>query len=518
VNHNRIGVSPNGWTDDFLCLKWFEKSFIPQATARNTSGKPILLIYDGHGSHNSAELIRLARANNIILFCLPPHTTHKLQPLDIGVFGPFQRAWIERCDEIIDETGEEMSRSVFVSEYMAVRQDSFKERTILQAWKKSGAWPIDHNVFTDEDFAPSIPYSTHARDLPAAFPSSNHAAPTDPDKSHPASDSDSDSSSDGDLDTNNNKRPTEPPMPPSLPTTMPIETPRQPIEPSVTSQQPVNAPHCPRQPPPLAEIPPHSFYGSETFDYITHLEKKVGFYKAHCTMLEMVNRDLKRKVNEKDNARSNKKHKVVTNPRMLTSDEGLRLVEEQEEEQRIKKQKKKEAVQRREDKAAESQQQRAHRDPHEPFRGSLTSKSKGDLQEIACVLGLSEDSTVKDLQARIVAHFDAHSHLRDAPLFTGLFNRTHTSRPNTTNLNNASTVTDTQPMLSESHRPALTTNLLNVLPQSLPGPSIYHHNPFFMSAQNHSSHHYYNPSFIPTAQFTDPSAAPINQDNVPQTM
>ncbi len=92
---NSIGVSPNGWTDDFLCLKWFEKTFVPQATARNTSGKPILLIYDGHGSHNSAELIRLARANNIILFCLPPHTTHKLQPLDVGVFGPFQNAWIE---------------------------------------------------------------------------------------------------------------------------------------------------------------------------------------------------------------------------------------------------------------------------------------------------------------------------------------------------------------------------------------------------------------------------------------
>ena len=208
-----IGVSPNGWTDDFLCLKWFEKSFIPQAIARNTTGKPILLIYDGHGSHNSAELIRLARANNIILFCLPPHTTHKLQPLDVGVFGPFQRAWLERCEEIIEDTGEEMSREAFVSEYIAVRHDTFKERTILQAWKKSGAWPINPNVFTDDDFAPSIPYSTHARDLPTTFPSSNAGPPT----SHPAPDSDSDSSSSDNTDTNDDNRQTEPPLETPIP-------------------------------------------------------------------------------------------------------------------------------------------------------------------------------------------------------------------------------------------------------------------------------------------------------------
>ncbi|KIK25085.1 hypothetical protein PISMIDRAFT_97377 [Pisolithus microcarpus 441] len=28
-----VGTSPNGWTDDFICTKWFENTFIPQATA-----------------------------------------------------------------------------------------------------------------------------------------------------------------------------------------------------------------------------------------------------------------------------------------------------------------------------------------------------------------------------------------------------------------------------------------------------------------------------------------------------
>ena len=136
-------MSPNGWMDDFLCTEWFEKCFIPQATARKVSNAPILLIYDGHGSHNTTALIELAREHNIILFCLPPHTTHKLQPLDVGVFGPFACTWLDRCDEYVDDHGEEMPREDFIEEYMAIRAATFKPQTILSAFRKCGIRPLD---------------------------------------------------------------------------------------------------------------------------------------------------------------------------------------------------------------------------------------------------------------------------------------------------------------------------------------------------------------------------------------
>ncbi|KIJ34762.1 hypothetical protein M422DRAFT_263115 [Sphaerobolus stellatus SS14] len=74
--------SANGWTDNYICHQWFEKCFIPFATTRNTSGKPILLISDGHQSHETPEMRLLAFENLVILLSLPPKTTHKLQPLD----------------------------------------------------------------------------------------------------------------------------------------------------------------------------------------------------------------------------------------------------------------------------------------------------------------------------------------------------------------------------------------------------------------------------------------------------
>ena len=37
-------------------------------------------------NHITLEVIDLACEKNVILFCLPPHTTHALQPLDVAVF------------------------------------------------------------------------------------------------------------------------------------------------------------------------------------------------------------------------------------------------------------------------------------------------------------------------------------------------------------------------------------------------------------------------------------------------
>jgi hypothetical protein len=91
-----------------------------QATTQNESRKPILLIYNGHGSYDTLNLIKLAQERNVILFCLPPHTTHKLQPLDVSVFGPFSHAWTDCCDQIVEEMGEEMSCENFIKEYIDV--------------------------------------------------------------------------------------------------------------------------------------------------------------------------------------------------------------------------------------------------------------------------------------------------------------------------------------------------------------------------------------------------------------
>jgi hypothetical protein len=181
-------MSNNGWTDDFLCTQWFKESFIPQSAVRNTSGEQILLIYDGYGSHTTDEMRKLAEENNIELFCLPPHTTHRTQPLDVGVFGPLQQRWQECCDEVLEETNEEIRKVDFIKEYMGAREKAFLPDTIAKSWAKTGICPLNLNIFTDADFAPSASTLRHAR-LPGSYPAG-----------HDTDDSDFESGSNSDSD------------------------------------------------------------------------------------------------------------------------------------------------------------------------------------------------------------------------------------------------------------------------------------------------------------------------------
>ena len=64
------------------------KVFLSAVQDRLKTG-PVLLFVDGHNSHLALDLLGLARANNTT-YCLPPNTTHILQPLDVGVFGPLK--------------------------------------------------------------------------------------------------------------------------------------------------------------------------------------------------------------------------------------------------------------------------------------------------------------------------------------------------------------------------------------------------------------------------------------------
>ena len=159
----RIALSDKGWTNNFVAAQWFEKCFLPQAMARNSSRKMILLIYDGHKSHEAAE------QHKIQLYHLPAHTSHHLQPLDVGVFGPLQCAWQNRCAAVMEDTGHEITRQQVVKEYMAAHTKSFKEKTILSAWRKSGISPFNSGMFTSKDFGPSVPSSFKAP-LPKSFP------------------------------------------------------------------------------------------------------------------------------------------------------------------------------------------------------------------------------------------------------------------------------------------------------------------------------------------------------------
>ena len=73
--------SSKGWITQELYLECFQ-FFL----ANIPPTQPVMLIEDGHASHISIEVIKLAHSSDVHLLCLSAHTTHNLQPLDVAVF------------------------------------------------------------------------------------------------------------------------------------------------------------------------------------------------------------------------------------------------------------------------------------------------------------------------------------------------------------------------------------------------------------------------------------------------
>ena len=84
-------VSRNGWTTDQIGLQWIQH--FEKHTRQKTVGSKRLLILDNHGSHTTPEFRKFCEDNSIILLWMPPHSSHLLQPLDVGCFSPLKTAF-----------------------------------------------------------------------------------------------------------------------------------------------------------------------------------------------------------------------------------------------------------------------------------------------------------------------------------------------------------------------------------------------------------------------------------------
>ena len=93
VPGRRYAMSDNGWINQDLFHFWLTEHLLTHAVA----SRPLLLLLDGHSSHFKPETIRFAKEHNIVVFCLPPHTTHECLPLDCSLFGPLKVQWHSIC-------------------------------------------------------------------------------------------------------------------------------------------------------------------------------------------------------------------------------------------------------------------------------------------------------------------------------------------------------------------------------------------------------------------------------------
>lgn len=146
--------SSNGWINSELFVKWLNH-FI--AAVKPTEDKKVLLIMDGHGSHKSLEAIDIARSQGLVLICLPPHTTHRMQPLDRTIYGPLKVNYNAECDKwMTQNAGRRISQYDQASLFGAAYIRTATMDKAISGFRCSGLWPYNPDVFGAEDFLPSM--------------------------------------------------------------------------------------------------------------------------------------------------------------------------------------------------------------------------------------------------------------------------------------------------------------------------------------------------------------------------
>lgn len=145
--------SATGWIDCNLFVR-YPQHFI--ACVQPSESRPILLVLDGHCSHKSIEAIELARQNYITMLTIPPHTSHRLQPLDLTFFGPLKTMYNRQVDKwMLSHPGKRVTDYELCQIFSPAYQQVASIEKAVKGFQCSGVMPYDPDVFSDEDFAPA---------------------------------------------------------------------------------------------------------------------------------------------------------------------------------------------------------------------------------------------------------------------------------------------------------------------------------------------------------------------------
>ncbi|KAL1957115.1 hypothetical protein VTO42DRAFT_6373 [Malbranchea cinnamomea] len=163
-----IGISENGWTNHRLGLYWLKEMFNKDTLPR-TKGKYRLLILDWHRSHVSAEFDQFCSENHIIALYMPPHSSHLLQPLDVGCFSPMKAVYGRQVENQMRLGINHIDQEEFLALYPAVHFQALNENNIKSGFQAAGLVPYDpeqalsrHNTRMHTSNPPGTSHSSQA--------------------------------------------------------------------------------------------------------------------------------------------------------------------------------------------------------------------------------------------------------------------------------------------------------------------------------------------------------------------
>ncbi|CAG8783178.1 12753_t:CDS:2 [Cetraspora pellucida] len=163
-----LDSAPAGTVMGFTDTRYMQESLFRKYIEHFVNSIPpiclVLLILDGHKSHVNYTCINFCYENNILLYNLPPHTTHILQPVELP-FAQLKKIYDSECDKFFTNSDKLVTKYIFAKLFGQAYIKTYTPTAICNAFKSTGIWPFNPDAISPSCLEPSM--ATHRFDLPS---------------------------------------------------------------------------------------------------------------------------------------------------------------------------------------------------------------------------------------------------------------------------------------------------------------------------------------------------------------
>ena len=148
-------VTKSGWMEDYVFEVWFEQVFIEYLKDKE---KPVIVFFDGHGSHLTYQTASKAKDENIHIICLPPKSSSALQPLDVACYGPAKKEWYKILTNFYRESRQKtVQKPSFPRLLKVLFEKAFVSRpqNLISGFRKTRLYPLNPKAVPEAKLVPS---------------------------------------------------------------------------------------------------------------------------------------------------------------------------------------------------------------------------------------------------------------------------------------------------------------------------------------------------------------------------
>jgi hypothetical protein len=137
---------------EIICPVWFDHFL---KSVKPIEDDPVMLMLDGHATHTkNIALLEKARENHVHILCIPPHISHRLQPLDVSFVLSLSTYYAQQSETWLRQNPDKVVtvRQVGYLFGKAYRRAT-TPRNAENGFPNNGICPFDLNFFAEEEFA-----------------------------------------------------------------------------------------------------------------------------------------------------------------------------------------------------------------------------------------------------------------------------------------------------------------------------------------------------------------------------